>query len=161
MVKLRSLLKDDPLAATDQVDKFGMTPLHVLSLSQTPNLDMLVTLINEGRQMDHFISGRDKKFGSTPIDYLCLNRSKEVVRRVLRARFGLWLVGSSGSSDESLSKSDTMRQKVEKALAMHGASSRSTEIGKVCLELAKYEQRMKVVSLVDLRLWKMKIDEVA
>eukprot|EP00980_Cylindrotheca_fusiformis_P004183 scaffold910_cov64-Cylindrotheca_fusiformis.AAC.2 len=42
MAQLRSLMEEYlPLAATTQVDEFGMTPLHVLSLSQTFNLDML------------------------------------------------------------------------------------------------------------------------
>eukprot|EP00980_Cylindrotheca_fusiformis_P016085 scaffold4756_cov88-Cylindrotheca_fusiformis.AAC.1 len=40
MGKLGDLLDKDPLAATTQVDAFGMTPLHILSLSQTPNLRM-------------------------------------------------------------------------------------------------------------------------
>eukprot|EP00980_Cylindrotheca_fusiformis_P025303 scaffold13471_cov105-Cylindrotheca_fusiformis.AAC.1 len=49
MVQLRSLMEQgDPVAATTQVDEFGMTPLHVLSLSQTPNVDMLLALMNEG-----------------------------------------------------------------------------------------------------------------
>eukprot|EP00980_Cylindrotheca_fusiformis_P024705 scaffold12321_cov84-Cylindrotheca_fusiformis.AAC.1 len=42
MLQLRSLMVDDPLATTKQVDEFGMTPLHVLSLSHTPNLDMML-----------------------------------------------------------------------------------------------------------------------
>eukprot|EP00980_Cylindrotheca_fusiformis_P026732 scaffold17149_cov40-Cylindrotheca_fusiformis.AAC.1 len=43
--------QDDPLAATSQVDEFGMTSLHILSLSQTLTLDMLLTLMNEGNRV--------------------------------------------------------------------------------------------------------------
>eukprot|EP00980_Cylindrotheca_fusiformis_P025458 scaffold13756_cov97-Cylindrotheca_fusiformis.AAC.3 len=67
MMKLGSLMEDDPLAATTQVDEFGMTPLHILSLSQTPNLSMLLAVMNGGHP-DHIILGKDS-FGSTPMDY--------------------------------------------------------------------------------------------
>eukprot|EP00980_Cylindrotheca_fusiformis_P023852 scaffold11065_cov115-Cylindrotheca_fusiformis.AAC.4 len=56
-----------PLAATTQVDEFGMTPLHVLSLSQTPNLDMLLAVMDAGKP-GHMVHVRDS-FGSTPMDY--------------------------------------------------------------------------------------------
>eukprot|EP00980_Cylindrotheca_fusiformis_P015345 scaffold4298_cov55-Cylindrotheca_fusiformis.AAC.1 len=82
MVHLRLLMDDDPLAATNQTDEFGMTPLHVLSLAQTPNIDMLLAVMNAGKA-DHLVLSRDS-FGFTPLDYLCLNRmpnSIEVIRR--------------------------------------------------------------------------------
>eukprot|EP00980_Cylindrotheca_fusiformis_P024851 scaffold12602_cov105-Cylindrotheca_fusiformis.AAC.2 len=156
MVQLRSLMEQgDPVAATTQVDEFGMTPLHVLSLSQSPNVDMLLALMNEGG-VDHIIHGADS-FGATPMDYLCLNRapnSTEVIRRVLQTRFDYWL----GFLDRS-SKSDTMRQAVEEALVVDWPSRRR-EIGRVYFELANYEQRMKILSLLELNLWKIKIEEV-
>eukprot|EP00980_Cylindrotheca_fusiformis_P024852 scaffold12605_cov73-Cylindrotheca_fusiformis.AAC.1 len=88
MVQLRNLIEENPLAASSQVDEFGMTPLHVLSLSQTVNLDMLSAVMKAGPS-DHIIHGRDS-FGSAPMDYLCLNRtpnSTQVIRRVLETRF--------------------------------------------------------------------------
>eukprot|EP00980_Cylindrotheca_fusiformis_P020182 scaffold7253_cov105-Cylindrotheca_fusiformis.AAC.2 len=72
MAELRSLMEDDPLAATTQVDELGMTPLHVLSLSQTTNLDMLLPVMDAGKP-GHMVRVRDS-FGSTPMDYLFLNR---------------------------------------------------------------------------------------
>eukprot|EP00980_Cylindrotheca_fusiformis_P007635 scaffold1601_cov59-Cylindrotheca_fusiformis.AAC.6 len=73
MAELRSLMeKYPPLAATTQVDEFGMTPLHVLSLSQTTNLDMLLAVMDAGKP-GHMVRVRDS-FGSTPMDYLFLNR---------------------------------------------------------------------------------------
>eukprot|EP00980_Cylindrotheca_fusiformis_P017039 scaffold5221_cov88-Cylindrotheca_fusiformis.AAC.6 len=160
VVQLRSLMEDDPLAATSQVDEFGMTPLHVLSLSQTPNVDMLVALMNNKDRADHMVHSRDS-FWSTPLDYLCLNRmpnSTEVIRRVLQTRFAYWLEGSG--SKKGSSQSDTMRQAVNQALAADW-SSRRREIGRVYFELAKYEHRMELLSLVELCLWKIKIDEAS
>eukprot|EP00980_Cylindrotheca_fusiformis_P003967 scaffold872_cov54-Cylindrotheca_fusiformis.AAC.1 len=92
------------------------------------------------------------------MDYLCLNRtpdSTDVIRRVLETRFYFLL-----NSDQPPSKkSDTVWQVVDEALTVDW-SSRSREIGVVYFELAKYEQRMTILSLVELCLWKIKIDEV-
>eukprot|EP00980_Cylindrotheca_fusiformis_P012384 scaffold3042_cov101-Cylindrotheca_fusiformis.AAC.1 len=50
MARLRSLMEAyPPLAATTQVDVFGMTPLHVLSLSQTANMGMLLAVMDAGK----------------------------------------------------------------------------------------------------------------
>eukprot|EP00980_Cylindrotheca_fusiformis_P014599 scaffold3955_cov160-Cylindrotheca_fusiformis.AAC.19 len=152
MVQLRSLMEDDLLAATTQVDEFGMTPLHILSLSQTPNLDMLLTVM-KGGLLDHIINSKDS-FGSAPMDYLCLNRmpnSTEVIRRMLLKRF-----------DEVLGfdrpwKSDMLKA-IDEALAVDW-SSRRREVVVVYLKLATYERR-ECLSLVELCLWKIKIDDV-
>eukprot|EP00980_Cylindrotheca_fusiformis_P020223 scaffold7312_cov97-Cylindrotheca_fusiformis.AAC.2 len=82
------LMEENPLAATRQLDEFGMTPLHVLSLSQTPNLDMMGALIRGGHP-DHIVQYMDS-FGSTPMDDLCLNENPNLIRplrvsRVLHA----------------------------------------------------------------------------
>eukprot|EP00980_Cylindrotheca_fusiformis_P007492 scaffold1552_cov86-Cylindrotheca_fusiformis.AAC.2 len=155
VLQLRHLMEDDPLTAVSQVDELGMTPLHILSLAQTPNMDMLLAVMKAGHR-DHIIQVRDS-FGSTPMDYLCLNRSPdstEVIRRVLRMRFDCWL----GLDQPCSSKSDSMWQLVDDALAVDW-SSRRREIGRVYFELAKYEQRTTILSLVELCLWKIKIDE--
>eukprot|EP00980_Cylindrotheca_fusiformis_P000566 scaffold146_cov107-Cylindrotheca_fusiformis.AAC.5 len=152
MVRLRSLMDENPLAATAQVDKFGMTPLHILSLSQTPNVDMLLAVM-KGGHLDHLIHGRDL-FGSTPLDYLCLNRmpnSPQVIRRVLLARFDE-LLGFERSR-----KSD-MLQAVDKALAVDWASRRR-KIIEISLKLANCE-RQEVFAILELYLWKLKIDMV-
>eukprot|EP00980_Cylindrotheca_fusiformis_P018207 scaffold5897_cov124-Cylindrotheca_fusiformis.AAC.1 len=145
-------MEDDPLRATIQVDEFDMTPLHVLLLSQTPNLDMLVALMKAGH-LDHVIHGRDS-FGSTPMDYLCLNRmptSTKVIRRVLHTRFD-HLLGLN-----RLWKSDMLRS-VDAALAADW-SSRRREVVAVYLKLAMYE-RKEIFSLIELYLWKIEIEEV-
>eukprot|EP00980_Cylindrotheca_fusiformis_P002665 scaffold623_cov83-Cylindrotheca_fusiformis.AAC.2 len=154
VLQFRRLMEDDPLAAVSQVDEFGMTPLHILSLAQIPNMDMLLAVMKAGH-WDHIIQGRDS-FGSTPMDYLCLNRtpdSTDVIRRVLQTRFDCWL----GLDQPCSSKSDTMWRAIDDALTVDW-SSRSREIGRVYFELAKYE-RKEILSLVELCLWKIKIDE--
>eukprot|EP00980_Cylindrotheca_fusiformis_P029424 scaffold23472_cov106-Cylindrotheca_fusiformis.AAC.3 len=149
MVQLRRLMDEDPLAAVTQVDEFGMTPLHVLSLSQSPNLDMLLALMNAGHR-DHIIHSRDS-FGSTPMDYLCLNRipnSTRIIQTVLQTRF-----------EHSLGwgQSNTMWQAVDEALAADW-SSRRREIVAVYFKFAIHE-RKEFLSLVELCLWKAKFDD--
>eukprot|EP00980_Cylindrotheca_fusiformis_P016739 scaffold5039_cov119-Cylindrotheca_fusiformis.AAC.6 len=154
MAQLRNLMEKDPVAATNQRDEFGMTPLHVISLSQTPNLDMLLAVM-KGSHLDHIIQSRDS-FGSTPMDYLCLNRtpnSTHVIRRVLQTRFND-LLGSEGSL-----KSDTIRQAIDEALTVE-LSCRREEIGKVYFKLAGSE-RKEILSLLELFLWKIQIDDVS
>eukprot|EP00980_Cylindrotheca_fusiformis_P017196 scaffold5294_cov129-Cylindrotheca_fusiformis.AAC.6 len=151
MLQLRSLMEEDPLTATTHVDEFGMTPLHILSLSQTPNMEMLLAVM-EGGGLDLFIYGRDS-FGCTPLDYLCLNRmptSGEVIRRVLQKRFdqvlGLarpWKSGVLQAFEESLAKEWYTRR---------------MEIVSIYLALV-YHERREILSLLELCLWKMKIDE--
>eukprot|EP00980_Cylindrotheca_fusiformis_P009283 scaffold2032_cov122-Cylindrotheca_fusiformis.AAC.5 len=154
MVQLRFLLDENPLAATTQVDEFGMSPLHTLLLSQTPNLDMLVALMNGGNR-DHVFLRRDA-FGSTPMDYLCLNRmpnASQVIRRVLQTRFDEVL----GLDNRPWKKSDVL-EAIDEASGADW-SSRRREIIAICLKLAKYE-RKEVSSVMELYLWKVKIDEV-
>eukprot|EP00980_Cylindrotheca_fusiformis_P011238 scaffold2576_cov116-Cylindrotheca_fusiformis.AAC.4 len=154
MVKLGDLLDEDPLSVTTQADAFGMTPLHILSLSQIPNMSMLLAVMSAGPP-DHIIFGRDS-FGSTPMDYLCLNRmpsSTQVIRSLLQATFTKrvdWL-GLDGW------KSDVL-QVVEEALTMD-QTLRRREIGLAYFQLANYE-RKEILSLVELYLWNVKIDEV-
>eukprot|EP00980_Cylindrotheca_fusiformis_P025357 scaffold13505_cov69-Cylindrotheca_fusiformis.AAC.5 len=150
MVKLSFLMDKDPLAATTETDEFGMIPLHILSLSQTPNSNMLTAVINAGHP-DHIFRGRDA-FGSTPMDYLCLNKmpsSIQVIREVVRTRVH-WL-------GLDLWKSDIL-QAVDEALAVDW-SIRRRAIGVVYFKLATYELK-EILSLVELYLWQLKIAEI-
>eukprot|EP00980_Cylindrotheca_fusiformis_P004942 scaffold1051_cov119-Cylindrotheca_fusiformis.AAC.17 len=149
--QLHSLMDEDPLAATSQVDEFGMTPLHILSLSQTPNLSMLLAVI-KGGYPNQIVGGRDL-FQSTPMDYLCLNRNPntpQVIRSLLQIR--LDRLGLARWKSELL-------QEVDQALALVDRSARSREVSVAYFKLAKYE-RMEILSLVELCLWKVKIEEV-
>eukprot|EP00980_Cylindrotheca_fusiformis_P018447 scaffold6093_cov58-Cylindrotheca_fusiformis.AAC.1 len=59
MARVHSLMEEyPPLAATTEVDEFGMTPLRVLSLSQTPNLDMLLAVMDASKS-GHMVHNRE------------------------------------------------------------------------------------------------------
>eukprot|EP00980_Cylindrotheca_fusiformis_P025887 scaffold14826_cov72-Cylindrotheca_fusiformis.AAC.1 len=122
MARLRSLMDENPLAATTEVDEFGMTPLHVLSLSQTTNMGMLLAVMDAGKP-GHMVRVRDS-FGSTPMDYLCMNPMPNSTEAIDEALGGDW-------------------------------DFRGSKIGGV---VRKYE-RKEIISLLELCLWKVKIDE--
>eukprot|EP00980_Cylindrotheca_fusiformis_P012827 scaffold3165_cov85-Cylindrotheca_fusiformis.AAC.3 len=151
MTQLRSLMEDGPpLAATTEVDEFGMTPLHVLSLSQTPNLDVLLTMMDAGKP-GHMVRIMDS-FGSTPMDYLFLNRmpsSSEVIRRLFQTCFEQVL------GLDQFWEADVL-QGIDAALGRDWAS-RKSEVDRV---IRKFE-RKEILSLLELFLWKMKIDEAS
>eukprot|EP00980_Cylindrotheca_fusiformis_P015235 scaffold4230_cov94-Cylindrotheca_fusiformis.AAC.2 len=158
MTKLGSLMdsRGDPLAATIETDGFGMTPLHILALSQTPNVSMMLAVINAGHP-DHLLRKKDT-FGSTPMDYLLLNRmpnSSQVIENLLQAT----IVKRLDSLGLDRWKSDIL-QGIDEALALDRLSRRNRAIDTVYYKVAKYE-RKEILSLVDLFLWKMKLqDEV-
>eukprot|EP00980_Cylindrotheca_fusiformis_P006825 scaffold1428_cov98-Cylindrotheca_fusiformis.AAC.3 len=126
-----------------------MTPLHVLSLSQTPNLDMLLAVMDAGKS-GHMARAMDS-FGCTPMDYLFLNRmpnSNEVIRRLFQTRFDQ----VPGVLDQ-FRKSDVFPA-IDEALAGDWAS-RKSKIGEV---VRKFE-RKEILSLLELCLWEVKIGE--
>eukprot|EP00980_Cylindrotheca_fusiformis_P006587 scaffold1389_cov122-Cylindrotheca_fusiformis.AAC.5 len=141
------------VASASKVDLFGMTPLHVFLLAQSPRLSMLPALM-DGLHPEYVIRERDS-FGCTPMDYVCLNRmpgsnrvirellQKTVVDRVERLGLGSW-------------KSNVLRY-VDLALSLDW-SLRRRHIGSAYLKVALYE-RMEILCLVELFLWKIKIDE--
>eukprot|EP00980_Cylindrotheca_fusiformis_P017191 scaffold5294_cov129-Cylindrotheca_fusiformis.AAC.1 len=88
------------------------------------------------------------------MDYICLNRmptSTGVIRRVLHKRFEQLL-------DLDRSWKSDMLQAVDEALTGNWRFRRR-EVIAIYLKLAKYE-RKEIVSLMELFLWKTKIDEV-
>jgi hypothetical protein len=86
MENLRQPMDADPSAGT-KVDAFGMTPFHILALSQTPNRSLFQALMKVYKV--DIIHTRDT-FGSTPIDHLCVNHtpgSATVIRSLLPTIF--------------------------------------------------------------------------
>eukprot|EP00980_Cylindrotheca_fusiformis_P010818 scaffold2446_cov106-Cylindrotheca_fusiformis.AAC.8 len=95
------------------MDEFGMNPLHISSLSQTPNLNMFLEVMNAGKRGHMALVG-------THLDAL---------------RWTIYAI------DETLA-ADWL--------------SRKNEIGRV---VRKFE-REEILSLLELCLWKVKIDKV-
>jgi hypothetical protein len=150
MENLQEAMDADPSAGT-KVDAFGMTPFHILALSQTPNLHLFQELLKVYKV--DIICTKDK-FGSNPIDYLCLNHAPEattVIQSLVQTIFAQrlqWLGLARWKSD--------MLAAMDEALAA-AWSSRRREIGLLDFKLATYE-RLESMSSLELALWKVKID---
>jgi hypothetical protein len=150
MENLRQSMDADP-AAGNKVDAFGMTPFHILALSQTPNLSLFQALMKVYK-VDN-IRIKDK-FGSNPIDYLCMNHtpgSATVIQSLLQTIIL-----------QCLRWCGLVRWKTDMLAAMDEAlatewSSRRSAIGMLYFKLATYE-RLESVSLLELALWQVKID---
>jgi hypothetical protein len=150
MDNLRQSMHADP-GAGPKVDAFGMTPFHILALSQTPNLSLFQALMKVYKV--DIIRAKDK-FGSNPIDYLCMNHipaSASVIRSLLPTIFAervRWLGLARWKSN--------MLDAMDEAIATEFSSRRSA-IGMLCFKLATYD-RLESVSLLELALWQGKID---
>eukprot|EP00980_Cylindrotheca_fusiformis_P002581 scaffold609_cov130-Cylindrotheca_fusiformis.AAC.17 len=150
------------------VDAFGMTPLHILALSQTPNVPMLLALMNGGgaaggegggASSRDLVDAKDS-FGYTPMEYLCRNRSpgiSRVIRLLLRKSvwdrvrwIGLqrWKSNVMQCLDKTLM---TMTAKDHQQQCWR--SSLPREISTLTFKLATYE-RLEILSLLELFLWK-------
>jgi hypothetical protein len=154
MENLRQSMDVDPSAGT-KVDSYGMTPLHILALSQTPNLFLFQALLKVDK-VDIILRTRDK-LGSTPIDYLSLNQTPDsgmVIQAVLPAIIaqrlqwlGLarWQSAISTAMHKALAAVEDIESSNRRAIAL------------LCFKLSAYEQ-LEAISLLELALWKTKID---
>jgi hypothetical protein len=133
------------------VDCCGMTPFHILALSQTPNLSLFQALLMVYKV--DMIHAKDN-FGSTPMDYLCLNHTPDsgmVIQSLLQtivAQRLQWLGLDQWKLDISTAMND--------ALAVEW-TSRQRKIGLLYFKLATYEW-LESMSLLELALWKVKMD---
>jgi hypothetical protein len=150
MKNLRQSMDADPSAGT-KVDAFGMTPFNMLALAQTPNLSLFQELLKVCKGA--IIDAKDK-FGSSPIDYLCLNHAPEATT-VIESLLQTIIV-------QRLRWLGLARWKADMLAALDGAlavdwSSRPREIRLLYFKLATYE-RLEAISMLELALWNFKID---
>mmetsp|Transcript_21575 Transcript_21575/g.53361 ORF Transcript_21575/g.53361 Transcript_21575/m.53361 type:complete len:833 (-) Transcript_21575:717-3215(-) len=147
---MKTILIEDPLAC-DRVDAFGMTPIHLLSLSQGPSLGLLLELLST-TSVD-ILQNKDV-FGSTPLEYLCKNHSSKAIHvtksllgivmepRISYLRPARWRKElRSGFEAVQVAPFLSMKDKLDSFLAV----------------LAFYEWG-EVQCLVEMVLWKLKVD---
>eukprot|EP00526_Cylindrotheca_closterium_P009662 CAMPEP_0113638556 /NCGR_PEP_ID=MMETSP0017_2-20120614/20202_1 /TAXON_ID=2856 /ORGANISM="Cylindrotheca closterium" /LENGTH=419 /DNA_ID=CAMNT_0000549677 /DNA_START=234 /DNA_END=1490 /DNA_ORIENTATION=+ /assembly_acc=CAM_ASM_000147 len=149
---IRQIAKANP-AACSKVDFLGMTPLHILALSQRPWLNLFQELLSVLSSVD-IMRCRDV-FGCAPLDYLCKNHSAEaidVTKSLLRSimEHRMSFLGLDLWRDELMSCLERVQ--------LADAASLATEVESVCRKLAVYE-RMEGVSLLEVAVWKMKVEE--
>eukprot|EP00980_Cylindrotheca_fusiformis_P004556 scaffold970_cov65-Cylindrotheca_fusiformis.AAC.5 len=169
MVQLHNLLDEDPLAAVAQVDEFGMTLHFTFCRCRKVPMWIYAASSDQRRASGSCHSLEGLLWVHSHGLYLCLNKmpnATQVIRRVIQTRLdrlGLdqWKLDLLQFVDEALAldRRSTGLQFVDEALALD-LSSRRTGIRRVYFKTCKLYERKEILSLVDLCLWKVKIDEV-
>jgi hypothetical protein len=150
MENLREIMDADP-SAGNKLDSLGMTPFHILALSQTPKHSLFQALLTVYK-VDG-IHAMDK-FGSTPLNYLCLNHTPDsamVIQSLLQTIIAQrlhWL----GLNRWKL----VVLAAMDEALVVEW-SCRRREIGRLYFTLETYE-RLEAISMLELALWKLNIN---
>jgi hypothetical protein len=150
MENLQQNMEADPSAGI-KVDSFGMTPFHILALSQTPNLPLFQALL--GVYQVDIIRTKDL-FGSTPIDYLFLNYTHQATTAI-QSLLPTILVNHFHWLGLVRRQSEDILTAMNDALAVEGPFRRSA-VGLLSFKLATYE-RLESMSLLELALWKVKL----
>lgn len=151
MERIQNIMKADP-AACDQVDFVGMSPFHILALSQWPCLELFQELLSVPTV--DIMRCRDF-FGCTPLDYLCKNHS---TRAVCVTKSLLLSISEPRISFLGL---DRWRDEVKSGLEtvqMANSSSIGAEVASFFQKLAEYEW-MEVLSLLEMAVWNMKLED--
>lgn len=152
MEQLVLLMQSEPSNGS-KVDSFGMTPIHILALSKKPNISLMLLLMKVYR-VESSLNTRDK-FGSTPLDYLCMNPTPEAIAALevllpmYVAEHVRWLGLCTWRSD--------ILDAMNEVLSVEWTSRRKV-YGKLCFTLATYE-RLESISLLELALWKVKLGD--
>jgi hypothetical protein len=155
--KLCYLQPSSPTRAivADGVDAFGMTPFHILALSQDPSFPLFVALME--KYPIKAVTQQDR-LGNPPIYYLCSNsrqNSMSLIQHLITATvmdqlkwLGLdqWRIDVSSQVGEFF------------FLADDAVDRKQRQIGQIYDLLAKY-QRLEAISLLEMLLWKLKITE--
>eukprot|EP00980_Cylindrotheca_fusiformis_P012945 scaffold3236_cov66-Cylindrotheca_fusiformis.AAC.11 len=139
----------------NETDVLGMTPFHILCLSQTPSIHLLEALLRlcDRGVKSHLLAA--DKFGSNPIDYLCKNHtlaSSTAIQLLIHE------VCSKDVQSLGLARwRSGLTEHANKALEADWSLKRS-KLGIFFNSLAIHE-RMEISSLLELALWKKRLDE--
>ncbi|CAJ1940082.1 unnamed protein product [Cylindrotheca closterium] len=146
-------MKADPDACS-KVDFVGMTPFHVLGLSQMPCLRLFQEPLSIVSSVDIIMRSQDI-FGCTPLDYLFKNRSSHAVN-VTKSLLPVVL-----KPRVSILGLPQWREELRSSLGMVDASdavSIASEVASVCRKLAVHKW-MEAQSLLEIALWGSKVTE--
>jgi hypothetical protein len=153
---LRKIMVSDP-GAPKNTDVFGMTPFHIIALSDEPNLDLLRGLLEVGPSI--LLDVRDK-WGRTTWDYLCLNdTSFSAIEIELLVMARVQYLGLERWRDDVYDKMKIMF-KIQDVSNESSSSERQRSRQMVLSSLRKYEQ-LEVTSLLESVLWKLNIVELS
>lgn len=146
---IRDLVKANPGSVTD-VDAFGMTPLHILALTQRPKVEIFQQLPEVAKLA---LSSKDL-FGFTPLIYL----SKNITVEGMEAN--RWLVRTVWDQRFPFLGLDRWKQELEAASLRLRIAEDGTLLNFQSFvdDFARLEF-LEAISLLELVLWKIKLEE--
>lgn len=149
--KLQQAMLADPSAGTT-VDAFGMSPFHILALSETPNLQLFQVLVT-AYSVEHVFSL--DMFQAAPMHYLCCNQSAastaviEFTLQTMIARRLKWIGSVQWQSEVVDALNEALSAEWE---------TKIDAVRSLFLKLEIYE-RFESISLLESALWSARIDE--
>eukprot|EP00980_Cylindrotheca_fusiformis_P012944 scaffold3236_cov66-Cylindrotheca_fusiformis.AAC.10 len=149
------VLEDTSVSHLTQTDALGMTPFHILCLSQTPSIHLLEALFRLcDRGVKNHLLAADK-FCSNPIDYLCRNHTQASATAI---QLVIHEVCSRDVQSLGLARwRSDLTERADKALEAEWSLKRS-KLQRFFMLLAIHEQ-MEISSLLELALWKKRLGE--
>jgi hypothetical protein len=180
--ELYKLIDESDGGCWGKFDCFGMTPLHVLALSGKPRLNLFSALL--GRRLEDLMA--KDQHGNLPIHYICSsNAPLEIFQLALdtqRSAFPhqqpdwktlVWITETvesykyvvHSSIESRVSQLGLKEWRADMLNTVSGATeqrqhnARPRHLRLVHSKLIKYE-RLEMLSLLELALWKTKLDQV-
>lgn len=147
--KVRHAITNNDTIKTDLQDTLGMTCMHILALSVKPNFRLWNELLEISPKKTLEVAD---KWGSFPIDYLIANTapgSIALLRSTIQAMTSRRLV--------SLGLARWKMEVLKLVENLSNDNDRRCQVEQIFEELAKYE-RLEALSLLELALWKFKVD---
>ena len=137
----------------DKQDTFGMTPLHILTLSAKPNLNLIQDLVE---RYPESLRKKDR-WGRYPIFYALLNRNSPETKCLNRYLLEMTVEKEVQSLGLKQWRSN-IHKSLDKFLEDMDVKQKFDQLPKVIRKLQSFEMK-EVISLLELALWKAKWDE--
>ena len=146
--------KEEDILCTE--DYFGLTPLHILAMSTKLDMQIWTMLIRHNHQSVDLVLHKKDFWGCSPLHYLCANTlpsmSTELIKYSIQSSISnrLSYIGLGRWAIDVLNTIEEISDDLD-------ISGRITHIDCIYSKLLLYEWLEKV-SLLELALWKSKID---
>jgi len=142
---------EDQVQVESYVDKFGMTPPHILLSTIGPRQEFLEVLLDA---LPFHILELEDANGRRPLDYLLANWT-DTVASLFRMTIQIWMIDPMTRWGATLWVED-MTSRVEEILA-EGDKERRTTLWETAYRAFEDYQELEVTSILEMALWKMKL----
>lgn len=155
---LQAAMKKGKEVTNGDLDVFKMSPFHVLALSSNPDFSLFQLLL---KRYPLDFACQEDIWGYTPLDYLVWNQTS--CKQTKQQMFLLTVIDRGNRCCNHPQWQEDIKRKVHslvrylRQLGTKPAAYQAKHFGAMYATLAKYE-KMEAISLVELALWKMRLD---